>query len=293
MRISENADNLTAGAQPMNGRYAPLNSPNPLPTPFAGQSQQNVNGIDQSRNHVRDFSGSRGRGPALPNIAVSNTQAQQNNSTTSSRPQSPAGLNGLERRPSATHNHFRQPSRAPSNYPQSRNAIFVASPTNSPLSPETPGSSITSAALPDFSNHTMVRRQTSVRYPGEMPNATLSGSTLVSTSSVTLNADREHGDTTEGTLVQKRVDRTHGKSRSGHGHHRSQSRHHHEQKSVGEYALHHLFNKVSTTFCPPRKCSDAFNSLSCGPIKKSSNVPNLFPKWRPLKEIVEQVSMLN
>lgn len=34
-------------------------------------------------------------------------------------------------------------------------------------------------------------------------------------------------------------------SRKGHNHHRSQSRHHqhaHELKTVGEYALHHLFN---------------------------------------------------
>lgn len=283
----------------MNGRYAPLNSPNPMP--FPGQSQQDFNGSDQPQNHVRDFSGSRGRGPALPNIAISNTQAQQNNSNMSPRSQSSAGvgrspavLNGnLERRPSATHNHYRQPSRAHSNYPQSRNAIFVASPTTSPLSPETPGSSITNVPPPDISNHTMVRRQTSVRYPGEIPNATLSGSTLVSTSSATSNPDREHGDTVEGTQVQKRVDRTHGKSRSGHSHHRSQSRHHHEQKSVGEYALHHLFNKVSTIFFPVHRCSDAFNSLSYGPIRKSSSVPKAMPKWKASKEIVEQVSMLN
>lgn len=282
----------------MNGRYAPLNSPNPMPPPFTGQIQQDVNGSDQPRNHVRDFSGSRGRGPALPNIAISNTQAQQSKSPRSQSSvgagRSPSGLNGtLERRPSATHNHYRQPSRAHSNYPQSRNAIFVASPTTSPLSPETPGSSISSIAPPDISNNTMVRRQTSVRYPGEMPNATLSGSTLVSTSSATSNADREHGDTVEGTQVQKRLDRTHGKSRSGHSHHRSQSRHHHEQKSVGEYALHHLFNKVSTTFYPLHRRSDTFNSLSYGPIRKSSNVPRAMPKWKPLKDIVEQASMLN
>ena len=39
-----------------------------------------------------------------------------------------------------------------------------------------------------------------------------------------------------------------GKSKKEHHHHRSQSRHHHhpqELKTVGEYALHHLFNSVS------------------------------------------------
>lgn len=219
-----------------------------------GQNQQDANGTDQPRNHVRDLSGSRGRGPALPNIAVSNMQSQQANPSRSPRSQSsasvarsPTGLNGtLERRPSATHNHYRQPSRAHSNYPQARNAIFVASPATSPLTPDTPGSAITNASLPDFSNYTMVRRQASVRYPGDSPISTGNSSTHVSSSSATSNGDRDSRDTVEGTLAQKRVDRIqNGKSRSGHSHHRSQSRHHHEQKSVGEYALHHLFNRVS------------------------------------------------
>ncbi len=245
----------------MNGRYAPVNAPTPIPSSYAGQSHQDVNGTDQPQSHARDLSGSRGRCPALPSIAVSNMQAQQANSTISPRSQSsanvgrsPASLNGtLERRPSATHNHYRQPSRAHSNYPQSRNAIFVASPATSPLSPDIPGSAITNTSLPDFSNYKMVRRQTSVRYPGESPITTANGSMHVSSSSATLNGDRDFGDTVEGTLAQKRVDRTQsGKSRSGHSHHRSQSRHHHEQKSVGEYALHHLFNKVSPNSQPPR-----------------------------------------
>lgn len=241
-------------AQPMNGRqYAPANSPNPLPSSYATQGQQDVKDSDHARSHVRDLSGSRGRGPALPSIAISNIQSQQANSTTSPRSQSsasavrsPTGLNGtLERRPSATQSHYRQPSRAHSNYPQSRNAIFLASPATSPLSPDTPGSAISNASLPDFSNYTMIRRQTSVRWPGDSPSTTANNSMHGSSVPSTLGGDRDLGDAIDGTVV-RRNDRTQtSKSRTGHSHHRSQSRHHQEQKSVGEYALHHLFNKVS------------------------------------------------
>ena len=239
----------------MTGRqYVAGNGPHPLPSSHTVQPQQEVRDADHLRNHTRDLSGSRGRGPALPNIAISSMQSQQTNSGISPRSQSsastarsPATLNGtLERRPSASQNHFRQPSRAHSNYPQSRNAIFVASPTTSPLSPETPSSASTNASQADFSNYTMVRRQASVRYPGD--SATTLNSAL-QTSSTSLNGDRETGDVQDVTSTQKRLDRAlNSKSRNPDHHRRSQSRHHHEQKSVGEYALHHLFNKVCLNF---------------------------------------------
>jgi len=51
----------------------------------------------------------------------------------------------------------------------------------------------------------------------------------------------------EGGATQRKPERATSarSSRKGHNHHRSQSRHHqhtHELKTVGEYALHHLFN---------------------------------------------------
>jgi hypothetical protein len=51
----------------------------------------------------------------------------------------------------------------------------------------------------------------------------------------------------EGSSAQRKPERAPSgrSSRKGHVHHRSQSRHHqhaHELKTVGEYALHHLFN---------------------------------------------------
>ena len=240
----------------MNGRqYVPGNGPNSIQSSFTVHAQQEARDADFPRSHARDPSGSRERGPALPNIAISNMQSQQANSSVSPRSQStanatrsPANLHGsLERRPSATQNHFRQPSRAHSNYPQSRNAIFVSSPTVSPLSPETPSSANTLASQTEFSNNTTVRRQASVRYPNE-PTTTLNGvmQTTSVTASASPNGDRDLGNTNSSTVAQKRVDRTQtSKPRSvDHRHYRSQSRHRQEQKSVGEYALHHLFNKV-------------------------------------------------
>ena len=239
----------------MNGRqYVPANGSTPQSSTYNAQTQQEAQDGDASRSHVRDLSGSRGRGPVLPNIAISNIHSQQANAGISSRSQSsastarsPASINGtLERRPSATQGHYRQQSRAHSNFPQSRNGILVTSPTASPLSPETPNSASTNASQPDFSTNMINRRQASVRYPHESTSTLNSAlqTNLVSVLAAS-NGDREAGDTINGGSVQKRNERSGtSKSRSGHHHHRSQSKQRQEQKSVGEYALHHLFNKV-------------------------------------------------
>ena len=234
----------------MNGRqYGPVNGSHPT-TPYTIQTQQDAKDLDNLRNHARDLSGSRGRGPPLPNIAISNMQSQQANAGISPRSQSsastarsPAGLTGtLERRPSATQHHYRQQSRAQSNYPPSRNAIIVGSPTTSPLSPETPASASTTTSQSDFFSNTSIRRQASVRYPNE---STMTLNAAMQTPSASSNGDRSA--TIANDNVPKRSDRTHtSKSRSGHHHYRSHSKHSQEQKSVGEYALHHLFQKV----CP-------------------------------------------
>ena len=239
----------------MNGRYHPQgHGANPLSSAYIAQGQQDAKDLDYSRSHARDLSGSRGRGPALPNIAISNVQSQQANSGVSPRSQSsasvgrsPAGSDTmLERRPSVNQNHYRQLSRAHSNHPQSRGAINVTSPVMSPLSPGTPGSASTTTSQTEFHNNTMLRRQTSIRYPSDSSIATPNASNHMSTASANVNGERTLGEN-EGTIAPKRADRAQtSKSRSSHNHHRSQSQHHHEQKSVGEYALHHLFNKVGS-----------------------------------------------
>lgn len=237
----------TAGAQPLNARqYLPSNNPNPGPS----YTNQDNKDSDAFRAHTRDPS--RGRGPAPAN-GVSNVQTQLPGIAPSPRSQSsagavrsPAGLDvGLERQPSVTQGHYRQTSRAQGAYLQARNGGFVSSPATSPLSPETPSSANSNPGLPDNLNHTMIHRGVSSRRPTESPSSTANGS-LHGSSTSTLIEDQDIGDVSGGTSTQRRLDRTQSvKARRGHDPQRSQSRHSQEQKSVGEYALHHLFNKVS------------------------------------------------
>ena len=222
----------------MNGRqYLQGNNPNP------GLSYINQDNKDPDafRSHTRDLS--RGRGPAPAN-GVSNIQTQQPGTALSPRSQSSTGAArspvsldvGLERQPSATQGHYRQASRAQGAYLQARNAGFVSSPAASPLSPETPSSASSNPGLPDISNHTMIHRGVSSRRPTESTSSTAS----------TLIGDQDVGDLSGGTLTHRRLDRAQSvKARRGHDPQRSQSKQSQEQKSVGEYALHHLFNKVS------------------------------------------------
>ena len=94
-----------------------------------------------------------------------------------------------------------------------------------------------------MSNHTIVHRGVSSRRPTESTSGTAHSS--LHSSSSTLVGDQDVGDLNGGMIPQRRLDRTQSvKARRGHEPQRSHSRHGQEQKSVGEYALHHLFNKV-------------------------------------------------
>ena len=240
-------ESSAAGAQPLNGQqYLPGNNPNP----GSSYANQNSKDSDAFRSHTRDLS--RGRGPT-PGNGVSNLQTQQPGIALSPRSQSsagaarsPAGLDvGIERQPSINQGHYRQASRAQGTYLQARNPAFTSSPTTSPLGPETPSPVTSNSGVPDLPNYTMVNRGVSSRRPTESTSSTAHGSSHSSSSS-TLVGDQDMGDLNGGTMTQKRLDRTHSvKGRRGHDPQRSQSRHSQEQKSVGEYALHHLFNKVS------------------------------------------------
>ena len=237
----------TAGAQPLNGQqYLPGNNP----TPGSSYPIQDSKDSDALRNHTRDLS--RGRGPA-PGNGVSNLQMQQPGTAPSSRSQSsagavrsPASLDvGIERQPSVSQGHYRQTSKAQGPYLQARNPAFASPPATSPLSPETPSPVTSNSAVPDISNQTMINRGVSSRRPTESTSSTVHSSSHSSSSS-TLVGDQDMGDLNGGIMTHKRLDRTQSvKGRRGHDPQRSQSRHSQEQKSVGEYALHHLFNKVS------------------------------------------------
>ena len=175
------------------------------------------------------------------------TPSPRSQSSAASARSSPASLTngGLERTKSVTHGHYRQGSKFQAPYQHSRNASFVNSPATSPLSPQPTGvASVKVGFTPEFSSLTMVHHGAPELYPTEPPPSTVSG--LVHNSSTsTLVGEREVGEITSLMLTQKRVDRTQGsRTRRDHSHQRSQSRQQ-EQKTVGEYALHHLFNSVS------------------------------------------------
>ena len=182
---------------------------------------------------------SMSRGPILNLIPGVHTQQNVPNSaprsqltTTSAR--SPAGLNGgLERRPSASHAHYRQTSRAQGMFQHSRNTSYVNSPTTSPLSPNPSASGAGPTAKDrrpsDLSSHTN----------NSSPNLSSTSSTL------TVIEDQDVTDASNGMLGAKKGDRSQStKGRRGHGHHRSQSKQ--QTKTAGEYAFHNLFHSFST-----------------------------------------------
>lgn len=254
---------LTAGAHPGKRLYAPANGLNQSPH-HTSLAQPDATGIDvpRSASHARDPSASRGRGPELFNMNTSTLQTQQAEQPLSARSQStagitrsPAGLNngGLERHNSVTHGHFHQASKVQAPYQHSRNASFVNSPATSPLSPHqlTRSASINLGITPELSGHKTFHHGPSDLRSSDSLSSTPNGS-LHTSSTANLTSDRDATDAANVMLTQKRVDRTHSsKPRRSHSHQRSHSRqqHHQEQKTVSEYALHHLFNSVSYKRC--------------------------------------------
>ncbi|KAL9102959.1 MAG: hypothetical protein Q9163_001946 [Psora crenata] len=263
-----------AGAPPLSGRHVPPPGPN------------DTSEFEALRVHGRDVSGSRGRIPTPGKISMSNIPTnglvyspRSQSSATSAR--SPV-INGQpERRPSQSHGHLRQSSKAQS---QGRNGSFANSPTTSPMSPElATGIAESSGSMVD--NSTLLRRGTSQRQPGKWASNNLQASSYHSAAS-TLQVSSYHSTASTSTLTsekdmsdigagpaQRRLDRSQGsRNRQEHSHHRSSSRNHHEQKTVGEYALHHLFtrflpladHKIKSCVMDP---SDPANNIEaiCGP----------------------------
>ncbi|KAI4200372.1 MAG: hypothetical protein LQ346_002382 [Caloplaca aetnensis] len=74
----------------------------------------------------------------------------------------------------------------------------------------------------------------------DSPSSAVNGSSPIFPNTA---SEKDNPNGTPSTTSQRRVDRAHtGKSRRGQPHQRTHSRQHHqEQKTVGEYALHHLF----------------------------------------------------
>ena len=226
-------------------QYAAMNGPNAT-APYMPSQQQDHSQTDPLRAFGHEPSSLRGRAPTMgsssnPPLAPQQTgPASTQSSTTPNR-------TGLERKPSGTAAHYRQASKTHGNNSQSRNALLVSSTQNGSGNPDV-------EPLPEGSSfsdyNTMIRRGASRRRPSASPSTTLNGS-VSTTSSATLLPDRDNGDSNNTLPTARRLDRSQSsKNRKERSHHRSRSRNQMplEQKTVGEYALHHLFNKVGC-FC--------------------------------------------
>lgn len=219
-----------------------VNTPLQLP-PYTSPALPESKALDEARNQapLQTSNLTRGRLPGPPHVsamaagpAVSQIMSPRSQSSAATARSPTAPNRAMERRPSVTQ-AYHHTNKSYGGYQHARNGSFVLSPATSPLSPY-----IVSA---DYASITMNYHGTPDLRPKEPPSSTLNGSTpLTPTSAV----DREVADGAPTTLTQRRPDRTHnGKLRRAHSHQRSHSRQHHqEQKTVGEYALHHLFTSV-------------------------------------------------
>lgn len=201
--------------------------------------------------------GSRTKTAASTNLPAPGLHSLQHGLAMSSRSQPTVGAinspqdlsSGLDHRPQAAHNHYRQGSKAPGHYQHSRNTSYVNSPATSPLSPQNSGSySVSTVSAPEFSSLTIVHHGTPSRRPIDSNSSTLVGTSNTSSIS-SIGGDREQGDGSTMMITQKKVDQGPSvKGRRGHSHHRSQSKQQFMQEptTVGEYALQHLFEAVST-----------------------------------------------
>lgn len=136
----------------------------------------------------------------------------------------------LERKPSGSYAHNRNTSIVHGVH-HSRNTSFVNSPATSPLSPQA-----ISAAAPTLDGAVMSQESIAEAFTA---NGAQAGASPPNGHAGVM------ADGSDGSGSQRKPERApSGRSgRKGHDHHRSQSRHQpHELKTVGEYALHHLFN---------------------------------------------------
>ncbi|KAE8356011.1 cell morphogenesis N-terminal-domain-containing protein [Aspergillus coremiiformis] len=198
--------------------------------------------------HSRETSAVRGR-PADPSTFTPSTLQPQNTRRGHSHSKSPETSSGrpgagydvtLERRPSNSYGHHRQTSIV-HGIQHSRNPSFAASSTSSsPLSPELIASIGRGAGVEQDSSPLGRLEQLDIHtfHQSQATNGT--GHTLQGMLSTI--EDQDTDEAADGGLANPAHRRmnSNGKPRS---HSRSHSKHHHtESKTVGEYALHHLFN---------------------------------------------------
>lgn len=242
---------LSAGAPPANPKQPPPANAASQPSYYTPPSNADMNGfhaITRNGSHSRDVSWARGH---VHQTAVTNPsvlQAQHGGPPMSPRSQTPVGSNrspggvndSVERRPSLSQNHYRHASKAHGPTAHSRNTSFVNSPATSPLSPFVPAP----GAVAEFPN--ILAHQHG--YLDSRPSETGTiASNLLQSSAITSSTHQEGNDTVNTGLTKKRIERSGGnQTRRGHSHHRSQAKNQqvHEQKTVDEWTLDHLFTSV-------------------------------------------------
>ncbi|KAM5436635.1 Cell morphogenesis protein PAG1 [Microsporum canis] len=204
--------------------------------------------------HSRDVSSTRGRpGDATaagfglsslqPHPQIRNQSHSKSPEPSSERERTGVGSEeGLERRPSNSYGHHRQASIVHGSIQHSRGPSFANSPViSSPLSPEM----ISAAGFAPSLNEPKLNG--GVRENGEYPPSTFISSAggvgnILQASPLSLiqdtvrpdGLDRQHSHRRAITTGKLRRENSHTKTRSGHTNQ--------EAKTVGEYALHHLFN---------------------------------------------------
>lgn len=241
----------TAQSGPSKGRhYAPSASLNNTAF-YTSSPQPESHSIDlpRSNSRARDLSTLRGRVPSSTSIPAPNTlqlqalQSGRSRSTTAGA-RSPGAINGgLERRPSAAYGHVRKASTNPGGVLQSHNGNFVNSPSASPLNTLPAGLMLNGGPHTEFSALTMIHQNTADLHPNDSPSSTLNGSFHGYSATSTMGSNRDDVDGIATSFSQKKLHS--GRSRKEQNHQRSSSKQQPDHKTVGEYALHHLFNSVS------------------------------------------------
>ncbi|PGH07578.1 hypothetical protein AJ80_07967 [Polytolypa hystricis UAMH7299] len=200
--------------------------------------------------HSRDVSTARGRPADSSALALPPLQSQshlrghshsKSPEPTAARTAAAAEGEGLERRPSNSYGHHRQTSIVHGSIQHSRNTSFATSvSTASPLSPEAIASGVYAGGLgPDL---TSTGKRDGPEYYAGYPAGTNNGSAQMSSSTLAPIQDSELTETGSEHQTHRKMLST-GKLRREHSHHTSHSKHHtQESRTVGEYALHHLFN---------------------------------------------------
>jgi hypothetical protein len=190
--------------------------------------------IDNPSSASREPSQTRGRALTASSRTKSprsQTPALFAASSNSSPDRTVGAVGTLERKPSGSYAHNRNTSIV-HGIQHSRNTSFVNSPATSPLSPQ---AIVAAGATLDGA----VMSQESIA-EAFAANGTRPGVNIA-------NGGAHVAAGSEGSVPQRKPERAPSarSSRRGHNQQRSQSRHPqntHELKTVGEYALHHLFN---------------------------------------------------